>query len=119
MATRAKNSKNRKVSFRLTQKEYEDIENRIPLDQNGNKMFTVSVFIRGSILNQRVVAVDQEIEEYKVVASAKISNNINQIAHRLNSDSLNNLVDQDTYRQILHQLKAIRDEMFDVLAPIS
>ncbi len=119
MARRAKTSKDRKVTFRLTQEQFEDIERRIPLNKNGGKMFTVSHFIRESVLRRKVVAVDQEIEEYKVVAASKIGNNINQIAHRLNTDNLQNKVDQETYREVLEQLNIFRDEMLKTLAPLS
>ncbi|MDQ1835205.1 plasmid mobilization relaxosome protein MobC [Massilia scottii] len=43
----------------------------------------------------------------------KASNNLNQLAHRANADSMNNLVSEETYLAVLDQLKQLNQYMLE------
>ena len=43
----------------------------------------------------------------------KASNNLNQLAHRANADSMNNLVSEKTYLAVLEQLKQLNKYMLE------
>jgi hypothetical protein len=126
--------KSKLISFRVSKEEYEELSSRIPLKMKQDKMgefvkddegnvkqiplMSISTFIRGAVLGKRLFAVDRVVEEEKVIAAAKIGNNINYIARRLNSDHKKGIVDQITYEEMLALLRETRDEMYDILAPI-
>ncbi len=126
--------KSKLISFRVSKEEYEELSSRIPLklkqdkmgelvkDDEGNvkqiPLMSISTFIRGAVLGKRLFAVDRVVEEEKVVAAAKIGNNINYIARRLNSAHKKGIVDQSTYEEMLALLRETRDQMYDILAPI-
>ena len=61
---------------------------------------------------------DREVEQYKVHAAAKIGNNINQVAKRLNEDNLNDLITPATYDGVLNNLEEIKTELKELLAPL-
>ena len=46
----------------------------------------------------------------------KASNNLNQLAHRANADSMNNLISEETYAAVLDQLKQLNQYMLDQVA---
>ena len=43
----------------------------------------------------------------------KASNNLNQLAHRANADSMNNLISEETYVAVLDQLKQLNQYMLE------
>lgn len=110
--------KTKMVSFRLTEKEYKEISGRIPISDSGKPIMKFSTFIRGAISEKRLVAVDREVEQYKVHAASKIGNNVNQIAKRLNEDNLNDLITPATYDGVLDNLEEIKKELKELLAPL-
>lgn len=115
-------NKTKPVSFRISEKEYDEVMAEIPVFKSGNKkgkpMMNFSQFVRMLLKRRHVVVVDLEVEEYKVAAAARIGNKINQIAHRLNADNLKGKIDFETYDQALEELRKIRKKIYKVLSPI-
>ena len=91
------------IATRLTESEYADIMLRIA-DDIGEQQITLSEYTKQALLNATVVVVDTEVEQYKVFILSKLSNNINQIAKRLNKDKLSNTLNNQTYQFILNEL---------------
>ena len=91
------------IATRLTESEYADIMLRIA-DDIGEQQITLSEYTKQALLNATVVVVDTEVEQYKVFILSKLSNNINQIAKRLNKDKLSNTLNHNTYQFILNEL---------------
>ena len=91
------------IATRLTESEYADIMLRIT-DDIGEQQITLSEYTKQALLNATVVIVDTEVEQYKVFILSKLSNNINQIAKRLNKDKLSNTLNNQTYQLILNEL---------------
>ena len=111
-------NKTKTVSFRLSEEDYKEISDRIPKNEKGKADMKFSEFIRDAILKSRVVAVDKELEQYKVFTAAKIGNNINQIARRLNSDNLAGKINPDTYNEVIESLERIYGELMLLLDPV-
>lgn len=115
-------NKTKNVSLRISETEYDEVMAKISVLKSGNKKgkptMNFSQFVRMLFKKRHVVIVDQEVEEYKVAATARIGNNINQIARRLNADNLKGKIDFETYDQALEELRKIRKEMYKVLSPI-
>jgi hypothetical protein len=110
--------KTKMVSFRLSEKEHEIILGRIPKNDEGKLIIKLSTFIRGAVFKKRLVAVDREVEQYKVYTAAQIGNNINQIAKRLNEDNLAGKIDSGTYDEVLDNLEKIYETLSVLLAPV-
>lgn len=98
--------------------EHKEIVNRIPIGSDGKPIMPLSTFIRGAISNKQLVAVDREVERYKAYSSAKIGNNLNQIARRLNEDHRAEIIDLGTYDYALSELAKIKAELRELLAPL-
>ncbi|MCP3965980.1 MAG: MobC family plasmid mobilization relaxosome protein [Lentisphaerae bacterium] len=112
-------NKNKTVSFRLTKKEHADILSRIPVGDNGKPIMKFSTFARGAVFDKRLVAVDREVEQYKVYTAAKIGNNLNQIAKRLNEDNLAGKIEPSTYDDVLDNLEKVYEKLNTLLAPVA
>ena len=54
-------------------------------------------------------SVDTELEQYKVFIEKRASNNLNQIAKRLNSDNLAGKINTKTYEDVLAELVKISE----------
>lgn len=103
------------LSVRLEEDEREKILEKIK--ESG---LTISEFFRDAIITNRtkVVAPSAEqalkIEQAAVDArrtrflASKASNNINQLAHRANSEFLTGVISENTYLDILDDLEAMR-----------
>lgn len=98
------------VSFRLTPTEflpYKEILKNTDLSKTD--------FFRSVFLNKQysfTVKENKPIEYKKVLfLVSKISNNINQIAHRLNADSNKGIITQNSYNIAINRLKNIEDQL--------
>lgn len=73
--------------------------------------FSASEWLREAVLANRteVVAKQKPAPEYKrlLFLANKASNNINQLAHRANADYQARTLSQESYREILLELKAL------------
>lgn len=111
------------VSVKLPMSLYDAITEEIPLVEKGKRagkpLVSHGQFIKELVVKRKVVMVDRKVEEYKVASAARIGNNLNQIAYRLNSDHLADKINYVTYNEICEDLKVIRAEMNRILAPIS
>ena len=94
------------------------MKSRIPVGSNGKPIMKFSTFARGAIFAKRLVAVDRETEQYKVYAAARIGNNINQIARRLNEDNLAGKIESGTYDDVLDSLEKVYEKINILLAPV-
>jgi hypothetical protein len=113
------NKKNKSVviSTRLTEDEYADIQLRIS-DADGKAMMKQSAYFKSALLDASVLVKDKEVEQFKVFILSKISNNINQVAHRLNADNKVGIIDAKTYDDALNSMKKICDEVARLSSPL-
>lgn len=112
-----KKNKNIVISARLTEDEYADIKLRIS-DADGKAMMKTSEYYKRALLDAVVHIKDKEVEQYKVFVLSKISNNINQVAYRLNSDNKAGIIDAKTYDDVLNSMKNICDEVSRLSSPL-
>ena len=102
------------VSFRLTHDDYE-----IYMQKKSAAGMTVSAFMREAVLMNKTTIVGPSPSQLAAEAQrnadisrifrvvSKSGNNINQLAHRANSDSQKGLIDNNTYDAILRELEFI------------
>ena len=112
-----KKNKNIVISTRLTDDEYADIQLRIA-DENLKKIISLSEYFKQALLGASVHVIDKEVEQYRVHILGKISNNINQISRRLNFDNLEKKINDDTYKNVLIEMKKICDQVAELSAPL-
>lgn len=109
--------KDRKITFRVTQEEYTLIDEMKKTETRftyGGR-WDMSAYIRNLVLSQtgkKDVRVDMELKDlnYQV---RKIGVNINQIAHRLNSN-IGDMRDAEYVVELMKELKAILKGLKDV-----
>lgn len=105
-----KEKRNIHVATRMTKSEYAGflLKN---MNAYGDKIISESEFIRQALLRSEIKINDSEVEQYKCFILGKISNNVNQIAKRLNEDiKFNNLTDR-TYKNVLSELVRLNEEI--------
>lgn len=103
--------KNKRINSRLTEKELALFEAR-RIKAN----LSQSDFIRMATLNDNLIIVAKDPPKEKpsidkqrmLYLYNKTSNNLNQLAHRLNSDNKKGSVTESTYSSILNELLMIR-----------
>lgn len=94
------------VSIRFKDDEYIDLLMKVS-DKDGKPIMPVGKFVKCAALTGKVKIFNHEVEEYKAFILGKISNNINQIAHRLNTDNIENKVSEQTYIANLEALESL------------
>ena len=94
------------VAFRLTDGDYVAYKNKF-----GNSGMTQSEFFREHVLNNTTTVVARPVASSEskraVFLLQKASNNINQLAHRANSENLEGVLSERTFSQILNQLERL------------
>jgi hypothetical protein len=105
------------ISARLTEDEYADITLRIS-GADGKAMMKQSEYFKSALLDAAVHVKDKEVEQFKVFILSKISNNINQVAHRLNSDNKAGIIDAETYKDVLENMEKICNEVAKLSSPL-
>ena len=94
------------VSFRLSMSDYEAYQKKVI--ESGLKP---SEFFRTAVITNRTHVIAREkVSQDKtrlLYLFNKTSNNINQLAHRANSDYLTGVIGEETYDQILSRLDTI------------
>lgn len=94
------------VSFRLKQRDYDTWMSKVAASG-----MSESDFFRAAIINNetKVQARPRVSEDKKKVLfiANKASNNINQLAHRVNSDALAGVVSEKTYEDTLYELQLV------------
>ena len=97
---------NRRIDFRLNQRDHDLFKERVTASG-----LTESSFFRDCVLSNKtqvIAKVKRTDEQEKILFLVrKASNNINQIAHRLHTDSLAEKIDSDTYISALEELKQL------------
>ena len=112
-----KKKKSLVISTRLTEDEYADVLLRIANSQ-GESLIKPSDYFRHALLDANVVVNDKEVEQYRVFILSKISNNLNQIAKRLNQDHGMNLINEATYQDILNELVQLNQSITVLSHPV-
>lgn len=112
-----KKNKEYVVSARYTEDEYLDILLKIS-DANGKKMMSVGAFSKVATLSGKVTIIEKELEQYRTFIASRISNNINQIAKRLNTDHKADLISEKTYIDVLNQMEILNHELNKLLEPL-
>ena len=96
------------ISFRLTASEYEAISIKLQKSTLSRSEFFREVFLRQTyIFNLK----EKKPPEYKnlLFIFNKASNNLNQIAKRVNSDNKSGVVSNTTYLKTINQLISINN----------
>ena len=120
MSSSSKNKKEGKniiISTRLTESEYMNFLLKIT-DESGCLIIKTSAYLRAAVIDMSINIIDSEVECYKCFIAGKISNNINQIAKRLNQDHKQEKMDNDTYQAILNELKKVNDVLSNLLTSL-
>lgn len=103
------------VAFRLTEPDYFSYRKKFV-----SSGMSQSDFFREHVLNNttKVVARPVATSDTKraVFLLQKASNNINQLAHRANSENLSGVLAEGTYLRILDQLERLNDFLVDQVA---
>ncbi|ARR51943.1 plasmid mobilization protein [Photobacterium damselae] len=107
MATK-KNNKSELISLRLTTEEYEPYK-LLMKDLDIGK----SAFFRALLTNKLGVVQLENNKDYKrmLFLNNKISNNINQIAKRLNTDAKKGIITQRSYNLAINNLISIKQQL--------
>ena len=105
------------VSIRFKENEYIELLMKVS-DKNGNEAMSVSQFCKHSALTGKVTLFNHEIEEYKTFLLSKLSNDINQIADKLNSDNLKGNLSESIYINNLQALEKILELTNELAKPI-
>lgn len=109
-----KNNKSVHVTFRLTEEEYAPFDKAIrELEISKSEFFRLLTIGKISTYTSD----KRRIPEYKRCLSqlSWAGNNINQIAHRLNSDHLKGIISETLYKKILNVLIGIRDRLQELV----
>ena len=81
-------------------------------------MMSAGAFSKLATLAGKVTIIDSELEQYRAFVASRISNNINQIAKRLNTDFKANHVSEETYINVLNEMGKLNDELNKLLEPL-
>jgi rubrerythrin len=94
----------KRVAFRMTEADHDVYTARVK-----DSGLTDSAFFRECVLTNKteVIAKESRTDEQEKILFLvrKASNNINQMAHRLHTDSLAEKIDQKTYIAVLEELQ--------------
>jgi hypothetical protein len=96
------------ISTRLTEHEFAEMQTKL-MDANGKPMMKPAAFLRAAATGAVVNVVDTELEQYRIFIEKRASNNLNQIAKRLNSDHLAGIITNQTYENVLAELLKISE----------
>ena len=101
------------ISIRLTDEEYQPFKELLEATEFGK-----SEFFRALILNRidQLPSKPKVTQDYKrcLFYLHKTSNNMNQIAHRLNTDNAKGIISDALYKKLLNALIGIRNTLQDV-----
>lgn len=101
------------ISIRLTDEEYQPFKELLEATE-----FSKSEFFRALILNRINQLPDKPkvTRDYKrcLFYMHKTSNNMNQIARRLNADNAKGVISDDLYKKLLNALIGIRNTLQDM-----
>ena len=107
-----------KVQFRISKTTKAELLLRC-MDANGEPYIKIGDLAKAATLGASVVRpVDKQLEKYRVVSAARIGNNINQTARRLNADNLAGKISQKTYEEVLAKLDQVVDAVNELLEPL-
>jgi len=112
-----KNNKSIVISTRLKDDEYAEVMLRI-VNEDGEQIMKPSDYFKQSLLDAKVVVKYKEVEQYKAFILSRISNNMNQLAKRLNQDNLAHNISEETYKNVLSELVKINQEIVELTEPL-
>lgn len=111
MARPAKDEKeklSKKVTFRMTEQDFKDYQAKF-----GKWRGAQSEFFRAYVLTNTTEVIARPVASVEskraVFLLQKASNNINQLAHRANSENMAGGLSEATFRAILRQLERLSD----------
>lgn len=94
------------IAFRLNAKDH-----AIWMEKIASSGMKKSEFIRAAVINNETVVHERKKtsgdKKRLLFVANKASNNINQLAHRANSDKVAGIISESTYLDILYELQAM------------
>jgi hypothetical protein len=106
MNSENKSTKSIVVSTRLNEHEFAEMQLKL-IGSNGKPMMKPAAFLKAAATGAVVTVIDAELEQYRVFIEKRASNNLNQIAKRLNTDHLAGKINNKTYEDVLSELVKI------------
>lgn len=100
---------NKLVQCKLNEEDYKKYIKKV--HKSG---YTQSEFFRKCILTNKTEIVDKTISNNLIRQIAWIGNNLNQIAHVLNSQQMNNSIKSETWSMVINELKMIRNDIIAI-----
>ncbi|MCX7089768.1 MAG: plasmid mobilization relaxosome protein MobC [Methylococcales bacterium] len=99
------------ISFRVNDNELANTRLKF-CDEMGEPVMKDGEIAKRSFLGCTAIKrIDHDLEKYKIATAARIGNNINQIAHRLNTDNLAKKIDNKTYQQVAIELQGLVEQL--------
>lgn len=98
-----------RVAFRLTKGDYDFYKSKVTQSGlNPSEYFRVAVLTNTTqILNKQ----HSQDKKHLIYLMNKTSNNINQLAHRINADHLTGFINDGNYIRLLNALERISDHL--------
>lgn len=100
---------NKLVQCKLTEDDYNKY-----IEKVRDSGYTQSEFFRQCVLTNKTEIVDKTISNNLIRQLAWIGNNLNQVAHVLNSQCKANSLKPATWETVIDELRIIRDEMISL-----
>ena len=111
------NNRDRKISIRITEQEYNDITLTLT-NGEGKKIMSYSDYYRHAANSSKVVIVDKEIDRYKIHAIHKCGNVITQLNKVLYGAKKRGTLSSNTFENIISELEKLNDEMTYLVNPL-
>ncbi len=100
---------NKLVQCKLSEDDYNKY-----LEKVHESGYNQSEYFRYCVLTNKTEIVDKTISNNLIRQLAWIGNNLNQVAHVLNSQRKSNTLNSATWEQIIDELQVIRDEVISL-----
>lgn len=101
-------NKDKVVAFRLSSEDFADFENKLSASRMSRSEFFREVFINANV-QLTVKAAPSKDHESLLYLYNKASNNLNQLAHQVNSAHVSGHVSPSLYLKYLNALVEVRD----------
>ncbi len=106
------------ITFRITEAQHQGLLEKCR-NSTGQLTIKPSDLARASTLGATTIQPkDPELERYRIATAARIGNNLNQIAHQVNSANLKGRVNDQLFEDVIAELQHLQCEFAALLAPL-